>query len=56
VKVYESLKIEGEDGWRHTRIQLSPNSYDNDFHPIELSGDDDQQYRVVGEFICLIDQ
>ncbi|WP_104416442.1 DNA/RNA helicase domain-containing protein [Marinobacter persicus] len=56
VKVYESFKTEDEYGWRHQRIQLKPNSYDNDFQPIELSDHQDQQYRVVGEFICLIEQ
>lgn len=56
VKVYESFKTEGEHGWRHTHIQLKPNSYDDSFKSIELTDEEALQYRVVGEFLCVIDQ
>ncbi|MGF2735911.1 DNA/RNA helicase domain-containing protein [Marinobacter sp. DUT-1] len=56
VKVYESFKTEDEHGWRHTRIQLKPNSYDDIFQPIEVTDQEALQYRVVGEFLCVIDQ
>lgn len=56
VKVYESFKSQNEQGWSHTRILLKPNSYDDRYQPLELTGDEDSGYRVVGEFICLIDQ
>lgn len=55
VKVYESIKIEDEHGWRHSFIQLKPNSYDNSFQPIDLTNEEALQYRVVGEFIAVID-
>ncbi|MFP3976741.1 DNA/RNA helicase domain-containing protein [Marinobacter sp. KMM 10035] len=55
VKVYESFKNEDEYGWHHTRIQLKPNSHDESFQTLELNEDDALRYRVVGEFICLID-
>ena len=55
VKVYESVKSEDEHGWHHSYIQLKPNSYDNSFEPIDLTNEEALQYRVVGEFIALID-
>ncbi|MGD9861040.1 MAG: hypothetical protein AB7S90_13405 [Marinobacterium sp.] len=42
--------------WHHAHIQLSPNSDDDRFLPIELSGDEAYRYRVVGEFVCVLDQ
>ncbi|GAA0845995.1 hypothetical protein GCM10009113_20000 [Marinobacter szutsaonensis] len=56
VKVYESFKTGDENGWRHTHIQLKPNSYDDSFKSIELTDEEAHQYRVVGEFFCVIDQ
>ncbi len=56
VKVYESFKSEDEHGWHHAHIQLSPNSDDDRFLPIELSDDEAHRYRVVGEFVCVLDQ
>lgn len=55
VKVYESLKSQNENGWRHTRIQLKPNSHDDSFQTLELTEDEAMRYRVVGEFVCVID-
>jgi len=55
VKVYESYKVDDEQGWRHTRIQLSPNSYDDNFQPLELTDEEALKYRVVGEFVGVID-
>lgn len=56
VKVYQSFKTEDENGWRHSLIQLNPNSYDSRFQPIELTDEDALRYRVVGEFMCVIDE
>ncbi|QCF26925.1 DUF2075 domain-containing protein [Hydrocarboniclastica marina] len=56
VKVYESFKTENESGWHHTRIQLKPNSYDDSFLPLELTEDEALRYRVVGQFVCVIDK
>ena len=55
VKVYESYKVDDEQGWRHARIQLSPNSYDDNFQPLELTDEEALKYRVVGEFVGVID-
>lgn len=55
VKEYESIKADAEDGWRHQRIRLKPRSTDSGFVPIEIDGDDEYRYRVVGEFICIAD-
>ncbi|MCH4811343.1 DNA/RNA helicase domain-containing protein [Vreelandella neptunia] len=55
VKVYKSFKVADEHGWQHTHIQLKPNSYDDSFKPLELTEDEAVRYRVVGEFICVID-
>lgn len=54
IKVYESFKVEDEEGWRHSRIELSPNSDDESFNPIILNDDEALSYRVVGEFVCVI--
>jgi hypothetical protein len=55
VKVYESFKTEDKYGWRHTHIQLKPNSYDSSFRPLLLTDEEALQYRVVGEFVGVID-
>lgn len=55
VKVYESFKTEDEFGWHHSRIQLKPNSYDQNFDTLELNEDSVLEYRVVGEFLCVIE-
>ncbi|MCK0106720.1 DNA/RNA helicase domain-containing protein [Marinobacter sp. S0848L] len=55
VKVYESFKTEDEHGWLHKRIQLKPNSYDQNFETLELNEENALQYRVVGEFMCVIE-
>jgi uncharacterized protein len=54
IKVYESFKVEDEEGWRHSRIELSPNSDDKGFNSIILNDDEVLSYRVVGEFVCVI--
>ena len=55
VKVYESFKVEDENGWRHSRIELSPNSDDAGFGSILLVDDEALSYKVVGEFVCVIE-
>jgi hypothetical protein len=55
VKEYQSLKVDTEDGWRHQRILLRPRSHNPHMTTLELSGDDDHRYRVVGEFLGVID-
>ena len=51
VKRYESTKRDTSDGWEHSSITLRS---DNPEHPdIELR--DDQQVRVVGELVMVVD-
>jgi len=55
VKEYESIKVETDDGWQHQRILLKPRSDDPGMATIELGDDDAHRYRVVGEFLGVID-
>lgn len=55
VKEYQSLKIDTEDGWQHQRILLKPRSYNPNMATLEISSDDEHRYRVVGEFLGVID-
>lgn len=55
VKEYQSIKTENDDGWRHERILLKPRSYNPHIEMLELSSDDEHRYRVVGEFLGVID-
>ena len=55
VKEYESIKSENEDGWSHKKILLKPRSTDASFVTIVLSEDDTSRYRVVGEFLRVLD-
>jgi len=56
VKDYESIKSEDVEGWAHQNILLKPRSSDLSFETIVLSGEDSDRYRVVGEFIRVLDQ
>ena len=55
VKEYESIKSENEDGWTHQKILLKPRSTDASFETIVLSEDNISRYRVVGEFLRVLD-
>lgn len=55
VKEYESIKSEDGDGWAHQRILLKPRSSDSSFEAIILSRDDTSRYRVVGEFLRVLE-
>ena len=55
VKEYESIKSEDGDGWAHQRILLKPQSSDSSFETIVLSDDDAGRYRVVGEFLRVLE-
>jgi uncharacterized protein len=55
VKEYESIKSEDGDGWAHQKILLKPRSSDPSFETIVLSDDDTSRYRVVGEFVRVLD-
>ncbi|WP_417745613.1 DEAD/DEAH box helicase family protein [Rosistilla oblonga] len=53
VKRYHSTKRVDEDGWQHTTIQLQP--LNPDYNPIDVTPEDAEDLRVIGEFICVID-
>jgi superfamily II DNA or RNA helicase/diadenosine tetraphosphate (Ap4A) HIT family hydrolase/HKD family nuclease/SOS-response transcriptional repressor LexA len=53
VKRYHSVKQATEDGWEHQTIQLQP--LNKDYQPIEISSDEAEDIRVVGEFVCVIE-
>lgn len=55
VKEYESIKSEDGDGWAHQKILLKPRSNDPLFETIVLNEDDTSRYRVVGEFLRVLD-
>ncbi|MCH8553114.1 MAG: DUF2075 domain-containing protein [Natronospirillum sp.] len=56
VKEYESTKTEDEQGWKHQRILLKPRSFNAEFKTIEVSDDPDLHFRVVGEFLSLLEE
>lgn len=55
VKEYESIKSEDSDGWTHKTILLKPCSSDPSFETLVLTGDEASHYRVVGEFLRVLD-
>ncbi|MDI7268219.1 MAG: S24 family peptidase, partial [Myxococcota bacterium] len=53
VKRYSSEKAaDDEDGWRHTRITLSP--LNPEFEQIEVRPEDQDAFRVVAEFVGVL--
>jgi SOS-response transcriptional repressor LexA len=50
VKVYESQKTVTEEGWQHTRIRLKP--LNPEYEVLDL--EDETEYRILGEFVCLL--
>ena len=52
VKRYESEKTRDGDLWRHATIRLKP--LNPDFKPIVLTGADEDQVRVVAEFVDVV--
>ncbi len=47
------IKQATEDGWEHQTVQLEP--LNKDYQPIEISSEEADDIRVVGEFICVIE-
>lgn len=54
VKRYHSTKTTSEDGWQHEAVELQP--LNPAFATIQLSADDAQDLRVIGEFVAVIEQ
>ncbi|MDF1628410.1 MAG: DUF2075 domain-containing protein [Alcanivoracaceae bacterium] len=55
VKEYASNKASDELGWHHQTILLRPRSYDDSFQTIRLSEDQSSHYRVIAEFVRVLD-
>jgi len=49
VERYASTKAKKDAAWQHERITLKP--LNTDFQPIELTGVDEGQLRVVAELV-----
>jgi uncharacterized protein len=55
IKVYSSKKVTDSDGnWKHVEIQLKPDSTDDRFKPITIFSADENELRVVAEFLTVL--
>lgn len=56
IKTYSSSKVITEDGWRHNKIILRPNSYDANYEDIIISEEDimENNFNVIGEFVDIL--
>ncbi|MFN8187804.1 MAG: HsdR family type I site-specific deoxyribonuclease [Gaiellales bacterium] len=55
VKIYESTKTVGGDGWQHAEIRLLPDTAAPGYEPIVLSAIDEGDVRVVAELVGVLD-
>lgn len=56
VKVYSSEKKQtGNDSWRHTRVELSPDSSDPAFKPLIFGPDSADSVKIVAEIMAVLD-
>jgi hypothetical protein len=54
IKEYSSTKSYDEFGnWQHEKIELIP--LNKDYNPIVINSDDAEDFRVIGEFVGVID-
>ncbi len=58
IKTYSSSKVITEEGWKHERIILKPNSYDVNYKDLIISQEDiiDNNFNVVGEFVGILNE
>ena len=55
VKVYSSTKVFDDDGsWKHVEIELRPDSDRAEFLPITITSADEEEFRVVAEFLTVL--
>jgi DUF2075 family protein len=55
VKLYASEKIADPEGsWRHTKIELRPDSTDARFQPIVITSSEEEEFRVVAELLRVL--
>ena len=56
IKRYFSEKVPTLDGEaENTRVVLRPESYDSSYEPILIANDDDGDFRVLGEFLSVLE-
>jgi len=56
VKVYASQKVGASNGeWRHTRIELSPDSADPSFQSMVFGAESEEAVQVIAELIAVLD-
>lgn len=56
VKVYASEKVPATNGgWRHARVELSPDSTDSSFEPIVFGPESADAVQVIAELIAVLD-
>lgn len=54
IKEYSSSKSYDEFGnWEHEKIELTP--FNNDYNPIVINAEEAEDFRVIGEFIGVVD-
>lgn len=54
IKKYNSTKSYDEVGnWQHETIKLLP--YNKDYNPIIINSEDAEEFRVIGEFVGIVD-
>lgn len=55
IKIYRSSKVaDEEEGWRHTSVQLEPDSDDSTFQPLVFGPEVAGQLRIVAELIDVL--
>lgn len=54
VKVYSSEKAESEEGWRHEKITLRPDSTIPGYRSIELVPDETRELKIIGELVAIL--
>jgi len=56
IKTYYSEKSKNEDGWKHQKIMLEPDSNDPRYEPMILEDNSIVDLSVIGEFISIIQE
>lgn len=56
VKLWSSTKraADGDGGWEHASVTLRPDSSVEGYRPIELSAEQAEELRVVGELVAVL--
>lgn len=54
VKEYQSIKSERDGSWQHEKILLKPLSDNPAYTPIELEADDQNELRILGEYVKVL--